>query len=191
MTDDETGLGTVGDPPAAHSPSTERPLVEVTFQNNPHQKKKFLESEPKALGITQIALSVYYIGSIVVLWVNDMTWGFREVLQIFVSLLVIIAGSLAIAAQNLRLPTLKAGLGIQVGACVGSVFILFCAADGFDLDHVGPKCRRSLLDIIFARLFWYKRHHHATLASYCCKVVNCCFSASTLPVITVQASPAQ
>lgn len=32
-------------------PAAEGPLVAVTFQKTPHKKQKYLESEPKALGV--------------------------------------------------------------------------------------------------------------------------------------------
>uniref|UniRef100_A0A8C8FXR6 Tc1-like transposase DDE domain-containing protein n=1 Tax=Oncorhynchus tshawytscha TaxID=74940 RepID=A0A8C8FXR6_ONCTS len=105
-------------------PGVEGPLVAVTFQRNPHQKQKYLESHPKALGVTQIALSVFYISSVIVILTNGLSEVVLDPPQIIGSVFVIIAGCLAIAAQNLHLPTLKACLGMQVVACVASVFNL-------------------------------------------------------------------
>ncbi|XP_059396164.1 uncharacterized protein LOC132128551 [Carassius carassius] len=38
-------------------------LLEVTFQKNHRQKYKFLEAEPKILGVTEIALTVFFVVS--------------------------------------------------------------------------------------------------------------------------------
>ncbi|CAB1324720.1 unnamed protein product, partial [Coregonus sp. 'balchen'] len=69
------------------------------------------ESSPKT-EITQIALSVFHISSVIVIDTTGMSMWVQDLPQIIGSLFVIIAGSLAIAAQNLHLPTLKASLGM-------------------------------------------------------------------------------
>uniref|UniRef100_A0A8C1G7K1 Uncharacterized protein n=1 Tax=Cyprinus carpio TaxID=7962 RepID=A0A8C1G7K1_CYPCA len=79
--------------------------MEVTFQKNPSQKYKYLEAEPKILGVTEIALTVFCN--------NNVEF-----------LIGIISGSVAIAAQKLHLPTLKACLGMQVVTCVAYTFCL-------------------------------------------------------------------
>ncbi|XP_055359988.1 uncharacterized protein LOC114844764 isoform X2 [Betta splendens] len=66
------------------------PLVTLSFQRNDTRKQKYLEAEPKALG-------------------------------------VVIAGSVAVVALNLHLPTLKACLGMQIVACIASIVNMFIA----------------------------------------------------------------
>ncbi|XP_038849606.1 uncharacterized protein LOC120047996 isoform X4 [Salvelinus namaycush] len=190
-------------------PGVEGPLVAVTFQRNPHQKQKYLESQPKALGVTQIALSVFYISSVIVILTNGLSMVVLDPPQIIGSVFVIIAGSLAIAAQNLHLPTLKACLGMQVVACVASVFNLivsvarmeahsyFCWKYGegnlTDYDKTCILFNNSATHY-FAELILIQTALIAisvTLAAYCCKVVNCCSPGPRMPVITVQVPPAQ
>ncbi|CAB1318601.1 unnamed protein product, partial [Coregonus sp. 'balchen'] len=100
--------------------------------------------------------------------------------------------SLAIAAQNLHLPTLKVCLGMQVVACVASVFNLIISVSNMEGHNYG--CWEYGLG---NRTDYYKTclsftnsaaHYLAemvliqtaliaisvTLAAYCCKVVNCC-----------------
>ncbi|XP_048092110.1 uncharacterized protein LOC125289374 isoform X6 [Alosa alosa] len=106
-------------PNSSSASSNAGPLVQVTFQKDPNRKKKYLESEPKALG-------------------------------------VIIAGSVAIAAQNLSLHT-------QVE------------------DHYSAEIKVVMATILGISI---------TLATYCCKVIQCCSPAGFMPVITVNAPPA-
>ncbi|CAI5677562.1 cysteine and glycine-rich protein [Sarotherodon galilaeus] len=185
----------------AHSP-----LVTVTFQKNIHRKEKYLEAEPKALGITQISLSVFTMLSTIVFLSNrNDTYA---VIPFFISsLLVIIAGSIAVAAKNLHLPTLRACLVMQLVACAASIVNIVCTlikdstpfycwrSYGMDFEY-GEICHKiERINshfcaggvLIQATLFAIS----ATLAAYCCKVVNCCGPPSKLPVITVQAPPTQ
>ncbi|XP_035772424.1 uncharacterized protein LOC102784997 isoform X2 [Neolamprologus brichardi] len=185
------------------------PLVTLTFQKHIHRKEKYLEAEPKALGvlcvcITQISLSVFTMLSTIVFLSN---WGNTyAVIPFFISsLLVIIAGSVAVAAKNLHLPTLRACLVMQILACVASIVNIVCTLikdttpyycwhsymmDDGEICHKIEKinahfCAGGML--IQATLFAIS----VTLAAYCCKVVNCCGPPAKLPVITVQAPPAQ
>uniref|UniRef100_A0A8C8FCV1 Uncharacterized protein n=1 Tax=Oncorhynchus tshawytscha TaxID=74940 RepID=A0A8C8FCV1_ONCTS len=176
-------------------PGAEGPLVTVTFQRTSHKKQKYLESEPKALGVAQIALSVFYISSVVVMFTNSMSMMMVEDLtHVIGSVFVIIAGSLAIAAQNLHLPTLKACLGMQVVACVASVINLIISVSDMAGHRHGYSCWKyveinstdhndscySITDSTahyFAELVLIQTALIAisvTLAAYCCKVVNCC-----------------
>ncbi|XP_045921650.1 uncharacterized protein LOC123981073 isoform X2 [Micropterus dolomieu] len=150
---------------------TQSPLVTVTFQRNVHRKEKYLEAEPKALG-------------------------------------VIIAGCLAIAAQNLHLPTLRACLGMEIVACGASIFntILtlikmedmpfYCWHYYYDNTtiHYGETCHKveNVQSHFYAECVVVQialLAISATLAAYCCKVANCCGPAHKMPVITVQAPP--
>ncbi|XP_036836873.1 uncharacterized protein LOC110526598 isoform X1 [Oncorhynchus mykiss] len=192
-------------------PGAEGPLVAVTFQRTPHKKQKYLESEPKALGVTQIALSVFYISSVIVMFDNSMSMVVEDLTHVIGSVFVIIAGSLAIAAQNLHLPTLKACLGMQVVACVASVInLIFSVSDmaghrhGYgcwiyvevnSTDHndscysITASTGHYLAELVLINTALIAIS--VTLAAYCCKVVNCCSPGQRMPVITVQVPPAQ
>ncbi|KAM4611514.1 uncharacterized protein ACJ7VT_012186 [Polymixia lowei] len=187
------------------------PLVAVSFQRNPLRKEKYLESEPKALGITQIGLSVFQINWASMVLAHDMDHPGGVIPFIVASLLVIIAGSVAIAAQNLHLPTLRACLGMQVLACIASIFNLMVAVikltsqdylfscwsynheenSTYTYPHV---CRQveSAQSHCYAEIILIQAALIAiaiTLAAYCCKVANCCSLAPKMPVITVQTPP--
>ncbi|XP_072315125.1 membrane-spanning 4-domains subfamily A member 4A-like [Eucyclogobius newberryi] len=104
---------------------SDSPLVLVSFQKNAQRRLKFLEGEPKALGITQICLSVFQSSCMASFITGDneeKTWlaGFF----IISSVLIFIAGSVAIASKNLHLPTLKACVGMEIVASVASFFCL-------------------------------------------------------------------
>ncbi|XP_070849487.1 membrane-spanning 4-domains subfamily A member 4A-like [Chaetodon trifascialis] len=190
--------------------AAQSPLVAVTFQRNVHRKEKYLEGEPKALGITQIGLSAFQITCVAVFLSKGLTHMESDIPLFISSLLVAIAGSVAIAAQNLHLPTLRACLGMQIVASGASAFnivlvlikmgepISFCwnyYYDNFTL-HYGETCHNieSTRSHFFAESVLIQVALMAisiTLAAYCCKVVNCCLPAPKMPVITVQVPPAQ
>uniref|UniRef100_A0A8C7MM01 Uncharacterized LOC109881661 n=1 Tax=Oncorhynchus kisutch TaxID=8019 RepID=A0A8C7MM01_ONCKI len=184
-------------------PGAEGPLVAVTFQRTPHKKQKYLESEPKALGVTQITLSVFYISSVIVMFTNSMSMVVEDLTHVIGSVFVIIAGSLAIAAQNLHLPTLKACLGMQVVACVASVINLIFSVQyvsmcwkyfNENITHCSNSCQQASTGHYLAELVLINTALIAisvTLSAYCCKVVNCCSPGQRMPVITVQVPPAQ
>ncbi|XP_046905150.1 uncharacterized protein LOC124487125 isoform X1 [Hypomesus transpacificus] len=186
------------------------PLVSVTFQTDPHRKLKYLESEPKALGVTQITFSVLKIFTCAVFYVFGLYLSLELiVIYLIGSVLGVVAGSLALAAQNLHLPTLKACLGMQVVACVVSILNLLM--EGADLglaSNFSETCWMSWNDNSTGvehdncmMLSTTHAHYTAenlliqavsvaisvTLAAYCCKVINCCSPTSRMPVITVQA----
>ncbi|XP_042257176.1 uncharacterized protein LOC121889358 [Thunnus maccoyii] len=190
--------------------SVENPLVAVTFQRNVHRKEKYLEAEPKALGITQIGLSVFQVNCVIVFLAKGLSVMENDIPFLIASLLVVIAGSVAIAAQNLHLPTLQGCLGMQVVACGASVFnILFNLVK---VDSVPPSCwhyyyeNTSFTNAEICHVIQGTQAHFyaegaviqatllaisAALAAYCCKVVNCCSPAPKMPVITVQTPPVQ
>ncbi|XP_054457524.1 uncharacterized protein LOC129093509 isoform X2 [Anoplopoma fimbria] len=123
---------------------------------------------------------------------------------------LIIAGSLAVAAQNLHLPTLRACLVMQILACGASIFnLIYCL---MKLGHVPMLCWYRYYDVNGTRIEEIcqsiqstQSHLYAeimviqaallaisvTLAVYCCKVVNCCSPAPKMPVITVHTPPVQ
>ncbi|KAK3546398.1 hypothetical protein QTP70_026287 [Hemibagrus guttatus] len=141
---------------SAHNTGSETgALVEVKFEKNPYQTQKYLEAEPKALGVTQIMLALFYLS---VLYLN---WEFHYsqtpvIISASLSPASIIAGSVAIAAQNLRLPT--------------SI-----------TEHItGIQMLVQATQIALS----------ATLAAFCCKVIQCCSPKSNVPVIVVNTPPA-
>ncbi|XP_071402460.1 membrane-spanning 4-domains subfamily A member 4A-like [Centroberyx affinis] len=195
----------------AGSAPAQSPLVEVTFQKNPARKQKYLESEPQALGITQIGLSVFEISCVSLFMAQDSGFYGLDISFIIASLLVIIAGSVAVAAQSLHLPTLKACLGMQMVACVASVFNMFLTVIKLAEHPIHFSCwvyhydeNSTAVDVcqkaenahshLFAEGVAIQAALVAisiTLVAYCCKVVNCCSPAPKMPVITVQAPPVQ
>ncbi|XP_061565490.1 uncharacterized protein LOC133419984 [Cololabis saira] len=181
------------------------PLVAVSFQRDVHRKKKFLEAEPRALGITQVGLSVYNIINAGVFQAKGLSQQGTDIAILISSLLVVIAGNVAVAAQSLHLPMLRACLGMQIVACAASIFnvvctllkmedfYLFCwndydeniTASHAEICHQTENlhshfCAGAIV-VQFALLAI-----SATLAAYCCKVVNCCGPAPRMPVISIQ-----
>ncbi|XP_056298162.1 membrane-spanning 4-domains subfamily A member 4D-like [Pseudoliparis swirei] len=201
----EEGLGPAG--PRGPAPS---PLVAVSFQKNVHRKEKFLEAEPKALGITQIGMSLFQITCVAVFLSQGLSEKWTDVPFFIASLLLTIAGSVAVAAGNLHLPTLRACLGMQIVACVASVFNLICSLVKmeispydcwnyyyeFNATHIEKPCHgiENTHTHLFAEVLVIQVALLAisvTLAAYCCKVVHCCSPAPKMPVITVHAAPVQ
>ncbi|KAM8898834.1 membrane-spanning 4-domains subfamily A member 4A-like [Spinachia spinachia] len=183
------------------------PLVAVSFQRNVHRKEKYLEAEPKALGVTQIGLSVFQISCVALFLSKGMGDNSMDIPFFISSFTLIIAGSLAIAAQNLHLPMLRACLGMQIVACGACVFNLICTVFKMDQSvylcwHVYSDYNTTDLETcekiesvnshFFAEILVIQAALFAisvTLAAYCCKVVNCCSPAPKMPVITLHAPP--
>ncbi|XP_053484880.1 uncharacterized protein LOC128609955 [Ictalurus furcatus] len=192
-------------PSALNTRSETGALVEVKFQKNPYQTQKYLEAEPKALGVTQIMLSLFFL-SILGATLRDQHHP-TAIIRAIISSASIIAGSVAIAARNLHLPTLKACLGMQVVACVLSVIYFFISS----VVIVGPSFFRycwtdyqnGTSQNMCDRLMALSEHIigiqmlvqltqialSATLAAFCCKVIQCCSPRSNVPVIVVNAPP--
>ncbi|XP_048885395.1 uncharacterized protein LOC125751011 [Brienomyrus brachyistius] len=185
----------------------EGPLVVVTFQKDPHQIHKYLESEPKALGISEILFSLFQISLCIITLKFDVSQQHSDYAVIVGSVFVMIAGVMAIAATNLHLPTVKACLGLQVLACLASISNMFVCASKMTFA-VGPQfCwmheHNSTISRICQMMSDAYEHHQtnsflvntalvaisATLAAYCCKVVDCCCPKSKMPVITINNTP--
>ncbi|XP_072543977.1 uncharacterized protein [Salminus brasiliensis] len=107
-----------------NSPSETGALVEVTFQKNPNQELKFLEAEPKALGVTQIMLSLFLISTGFAFFQKPWFHTRNLVLCGFYSV-GLIAGSVTIAAQCLHLPKVALGHveGLQMIAFAAQIAI--------------------------------------------------------------------
>ncbi|KAI1898789.1 hypothetical protein AGOR_G00075980 [Albula goreensis] len=197
------------DQPPIHIPGNEDgPLVAVTFQKNPQHIRKYLEAEPKALGLTQITLSVYQVS----MGLASIATGFGSVpsstVQVVASLFVIMAGIAAIAAQNLQMAALRTCLGMEVVASVASAINFFASTIQIS-DHPRLMCYSSFNatepSSMCRKLGDGIEHYHAeeivlhvalfaisvTLAVYCCKVIHCCTPMSSTPVITINAPPSQ
>ncbi|KAJ8281938.1 hypothetical protein COCON_G00044570 [Conger conger] len=199
----------VNDQPSINtSGNGDGPLVAVTFQKNPYQTQKYLEAEPKALGVTQITLSVFQISMVLGIFMATDHFIFIEVFSLVGSLFAIIAGSIAIAALNLHLPTLKACVGMQVVACGTSAVSVILRSGMFNGGY--GFCWYSMYNDTESPKLCVKlesgiEHYNAellliniailaisvTLTTYCCKIVNCCTPRDSMPVITVSAPPAQ
>ncbi|CAM4516266.1 unnamed protein product [Leuciscus chuanchicus] len=193
-------------------------LVEVTFQRNPRQKYKYLEAEPKILGVTEIALTVFFIGCRIPFFIGmsieytrhshpvDFRMYFEwvtDTIMLTFSFVGIVAGSVAIAAQKLHLPTLKACLGMQVVTCVTFTFCLFSTAHQYLYpgacrlyynynETVPENSTCTLVEEGFSLLSSMDKLVEATqialsltLAAYCCKVIPCCTARSHVPVIVM------
>ncbi|KAM3591130.1 uncharacterized protein V6R79_022961 [Siganus canaliculatus] len=175
------------------------PLVAVTFQEDANRKLKYLEAKPKALGITQIGLVLFQVNFVIVFMakgVMDMKNLFPEIPFFICSPVVVIAGSVAVAARNLHVPTLKACLGMQIVACLLSMFNILLSMDmvsymyfdcwmGPDWDsqpihfhnicdivettNINALAQFVILDVVLVAI-------SITLAVYCCKAIGCCGS---------------
>ncbi|XP_053089034.1 uncharacterized protein LOC128318084 isoform X2 [Pangasianodon hypophthalmus] len=193
-------------PSALNTGSETGTLVEVKFQKNSYRTQKYLEAEPKALGVTQIMLSLFFMS---IIFSTPTTDHFHTtIISPICSSVSIIAGSVAIAAQNLHLPTLKACLGMQIVACVGSMisflssFVLLgdysvftvCWGEYFGRTSQSDMCERlwSIYEHIMGIEMLVQATQFAlsaTLAAFCCKVIQCCSPRDNVPVIVVNAPP--
>ncbi|KAK2860581.1 hypothetical protein Q7C36_004747 [Tachysurus vachellii] len=199
--------------PSALNTGTEPgPLVEVKFQKNTYQTQKYLEAEPKALGVTQIMLGLFIMS--IMLFITDYFDG--KIIHAVSSSANIIAGSVAVAARNLHLPRLKACLGLQVVVCVASLVsilhnlgemghypvINFCWQEELNSTDTDKNTDTQTMDMC-DRLWFIAEDIRgiemlvqltqialsATLAAFCCKVIQCCSPRNNVPVIVVNTIP--
>ncbi|XP_062372749.1 uncharacterized protein LOC134060150 [Sardina pilchardus] len=191
-------------PNSSSASSDAGPLVQVSFQKDPNRKRKYLESEPKALGCTQIVLAIFLVNAG---FLNGTTW--LSVMEILNGIFPIIAGSVAIAAQNLSLPALRGCLGLQIFTSIACGITFLCRLTQLEDMHY-YECRFMSYELngtvhhkACTMLLQAEDHYSAeikvvmtavigisiTLAAYCCKVIQCCSPASFTPVITVSAPP--
>ncbi|KAK7910263.1 hypothetical protein WMY93_014947 [Mugilogobius chulae] len=190
---------------AAEPGLSNTPLVSVSFQKNTQRKLKFLEGEPKALGVTQLILSVFLSSCIASMCVTDEEKLELGLCFIVSCVLIFIGGSVAIAAKNLHLPTLKACVGMETVAAVASFFNLIVLAGMAPVPCFSENVNSTDWSSDFCRQMETSRYHFSTelvvvqvallcisvtLAAYACKVVNCCTQAPKVPVIEIQVPPA-
>ncbi|XP_018588726.1 uncharacterized protein LOC108922831 [Scleropages formosus] len=200
----------VSDQPPSSGPE-EGPLVAVSFQKNREQVRKYLEAEPKALGISEILLSMFIVNTSIITLTSNVNQHNMDIVQIISSLFLIVAGAVAIAAKNLHLPTVKACLGLQVLACMACVvnFIVSCAKFSdppisyfcWIARYSGNTNQNAFCTMLISTFEHYNAVAFvvhmalmaisATLAAYCCKVIDCCCPKSKMPVITVNVPPAE
>ncbi|KAF7706274.1 uncharacterized protein LOC124386838 [Silurus meridionalis] len=179
--------------------------VEVKFEKNPIHTQKYLEAEPKALGVTQIMLSLFVMSIVFCTPLEEQMY-FMTFKSSLCSLTSIVAGSVAIAAQNLHLPTLKACLGMQIVVCVLSAFCFMsslsllglymyttaCWEDYHNTTLGNDMCDRlwNIIEhVIGIEMLMYLTQFaiSATLAGFCCKVIQCCTVRNSVPVIMLNA----
>ncbi|KAJ3585476.1 hypothetical protein NHX12_014195 [Muraenolepis orangiensis] len=213
MADQEEAAGAPAAAPAAgHIAPMEPghgPLISVSFQRNSTRNQKYLEAQPKTLGITQIGLSIYQIPWPCLIDSHHAASfaGFVRIPFIVSCIVVMIAGCLAIAAKTLHIPTLKASLVLQVFAIMASVFNILLVGlhfENFEYCSYYPYSyhnKTSDQTMLCGKLKNAYSHYSGgamlvqltllavsvTLAAYSCKVVNCCSPSSRMPVITVHA----
>ncbi|KAJ0055863.1 hypothetical protein NL108_013987 [Boleophthalmus pectinirostris] len=181
------------------------PLVSVSFQGNERRKLKFLEGEPKALGITQVCLILFHLSCIATFKYTGVGRWYYNIQELIASVFVLTGGCLAIAAKNLHLPTLRACLGMEILSSVACLVNLINSSiqmvDRFFLcDYtIRNPYRQNCKNMgnahmhLFAELLLVHVALFAisvTLVVYACKVVNCCSPAPKVPVIMIQAPPA-
>ncbi|XP_052003323.1 uncharacterized protein LOC127658199 isoform X2 [Xyrauchen texanus] len=167
-------------------------LLEVTYQRNPKQKYKYLEAEPKILGVTEIVLTVFFLGCKIPFYMEADNWFILSAIVAFSSIL-------------------KACLGMQIVMCV--VYGIFLITTTFQdyrtpvenecwpyisheiYNETSNTCR--LLMGGFQHLYLLDQLMEAvqiaisvTLAAYCCKVIQSCSASSHVPVIFMKSPTA-
>lgn len=163
------------------------------------------------LGVSEIALTVFFFGSKTATLTKENELNFI----IPFSFIGIIAGSLAIAAQKLHLPTLKACLGMQIVMCVIYGFLLLISSVAHQQIPSNSTCWQyydtheeppvygldtaictgivdgvTHLELINQLIVAVQTALSATLAAYCCKVIQCCSPRSHVPVIAMKSPTA-
>ncbi|KAK7910264.1 hypothetical protein WMY93_014948 [Mugilogobius chulae] len=181
------------------------PLVSVSFQRDEQRKQKFLEGEPKALGITQVNLIIFHTCCIAVMFGNGVSRDGLEIYYFVSSGIIFAAGILAILSKNLKIPMLRACVGMELVSSVISIFNLILTASrmGYynycyyyhSTEEDRTICKNEeaarmhlLTELVIIELVLFAIS--VTLMIYACKVANCCSVAPKVPVITIQAPPA-
>ncbi|XP_058870358.1 uncharacterized protein LOC117404476 isoform X2 [Acipenser ruthenus] len=196
-------------PSAPLSPSVgqEGPAVAIRFEKAQNRIQKFTEGHPGSLGVTQIMVCLFHFGCIVIIFGSPFVEDWPDIAAVF---LMLIAGALAIASdKTLRLPIIKACLGMEVLGSTFSGFMLlthglpsamyFSLSDSHCHFHFENEtyskelklCEKynTIDDCIFMEMLFALAVQVAigiTIASYCCKAIQCCGAPRSVPVIVIQ-----
>ncbi|KAL0970491.1 hypothetical protein UPYG_G00242780 [Umbra pygmaea] len=218
----ETGI--IADPVAnSHLPGDMEQeggsLFDLTFLDHDLQgaetdtpvRKTYQEFQPKALGVSQITLGVFVLNSVYVSVANRLDKKNVEVTRAIGSLSAIVAGSVAISAQSLHGPTLKACLGTQLTACLMAVFNVVMVGGKLSDTHIVPHCwlfadynnthHHYTCDLLMNAVYayyveWFLVHAtllgiSVTLTIYSCKLLRFCSpTANRTPIAGACTSPA-
>uniref|UniRef100_A0A3B3D4Q0 Uncharacterized protein n=1 Tax=Oryzias melastigma TaxID=30732 RepID=A0A3B3D4Q0_ORYME len=151
------------------------PLVSITFQRDVNWKKKYLEAEPKALGvgleIVGLRRCSRTLSCFVCLTEGFISEGSCLLFQLKACLVMEIVASLA-SFCNIMMSLIENSWEV-------SVSLFFCHS-----QRVSTRFFAGSLLIHSALLAI-----SITLVVYCCKVVKCCGPPPKVPMITVQTPP--
>ncbi|KAK1153628.1 hypothetical protein AOXY_G29725 [Acipenser oxyrinchus oxyrinchus] len=199
-------------PSAPLSPSVgqEGPAVAICFEKAQNRIQKLREGHPGSLGVAQIMFCLFHFGCIAIMSAhyekhNEGLW-----IHIGTGFLMLIAGALAIASdKTLRLPIIKACLGMEVLGCtfIGFILSIYCLpivmfypighsycpfffknetyskelklCEKYDMieNCIGMEMLFALAAQVASGI---------TIASYCCKAIQCCGASRSMPVIVIQ-----
>ncbi|KAL6490519.1 hypothetical protein MHYP_G00008640 [Metynnis hypsauchen] len=166
-------------------------LVEVTFQRNPHQEQKYLEAEPKALGLTQIMLSLFVMSTAtVVIYINVVNTILHFITCSLSSLL-----KACLVMQILTCAVSVVCFIISLGLTVNMHMIYSCwdynhwnsSEQEFCEEMTGAYTHLGGLEMLCQAA---QVAISATLAAFCCKVIQCCSPRTSVPMIVVNARTA-
>ncbi|KAJ0006443.1 hypothetical protein NQD34_013716 [Periophthalmus magnuspinnatus] len=191
---------------------SDSPLVSVSFQRNEQRKLKFLEGEPKALGITQILLIFFHMSCIATLTASGLGKELAiphfvaSVFKIIVHIPLYKKNTIEMFSVNFKL---RACLGMEIFSSVACLVNLIVSLLQMESRHscyyVSDEDRPYCLNAEVCRFYDSANAHlfaelvviqvalfaiSITLTVYACKVVNCCSPAPKVPVIMIQAPPA-
>ncbi|XP_041093406.1 uncharacterized protein LOC121305730 isoform X2 [Polyodon spathula] len=196
--------------PLRPSVREEGPAVTIHFEKAQNRIQKFREGHPGPLGVTQIMLGLFNFGFIIILTVQFQKPSEDIWFHITAAFLVLIAGALAIACdKTLRLPLIKACLGMEVLGSAYICFILFFFGSftvvnypdyqayceyHFENETHSQELRlcqkyeivKNYVVMEMDFVFLTQVAVSITIASYCCKAVQCCGAPRSVPVISVQ-----
>ncbi|XP_012995852.2 uncharacterized protein LOC105020730 isoform X1 [Esox lucius] len=215
----------LAEPPANSHPARDGEeemgsLFDVTFledylpsaETETPTRKTYHQFQPKALGVSQITLGVFVLNSVCVGVANRLDKRNEEVTRAIGSLAAIVAGSVAIAARSLHVPTLKACLGTQLAACLMAVFNVVVVGGRLSDTHLVPHCWRftdynntshdstcnHLMNAVYPfYVEWFLVQAtllciSVTLTIYSCKLLRFCSPAAPgTPGVSAYSSPAR
>ncbi|KAK6477974.1 hypothetical protein HHUSO_G21669 [Huso huso] len=169
--------------------------------------QKLREGHPGSLGVAQIMFCLFHFGCIAIMLAQYDEHHVVLLIHIGTGFLMLIAGALAIASdKTLRLPIIKACLGMEVLGCtfmgfILSVYIVMSNPSSLSYCHFhfeNETYSRELKlcdkynmieDCIGMEMLFAIAAQVATgitIASYCCKAIQCCGAPRSMPVIVIQ-----